>query len=594
MQIYSAPIRDMQFVLYELHDATGLTALDSFCEVSRDLVDPVLAAAAQFSTQVLLPLNLSGDQQGCNFTTSGVNTAEGFKQAYQQFCEGGWTAFCCDPQYGGMGMPKSIHSMVEEMLCSANLSFGMYPGLSLGAYHALHCFASQQIKDKYLAKLVDGSFCGTMCLTEPQCGTDLGLCRTLAAPCDDGSYQITGNKIFISAGDHDLSENIIHLVLARTPDAVAGIKGISLFVVPKLLDDEHGETCIANNVVCTSIEHKMGIKASATCSMSFGQSKGWLVGELHKGMQGMFSMMNRARLAVGMQGLGLSEAAYQAATAYAKERLQGRSLAGAKYPDQAADPIIVHPDVRRMLLTMRAYTQGCRAFGAWVSQEYDYSNHHPDQKRRQGADDFVQLSTPIVKSLFTDLGFETTNLGMQVLGGHGFIRESGLEQYVRDCRITQIYEGTNGIQALDLIGRKLPYKAGRYLRQFFHPLQEYIEANIKDPQLAEFVQPLAKAFSRLQRASAKIAQAGLSDPEQAAAVASEYLRLFGLVALAFMWCKMTQIALTKVDDDSSGFYAAKITTGRFYMQKILPQSSALFASIMAGGEVLMALDEEQF
>ncbi|MCJ8339003.1 MAG: acyl-CoA dehydrogenase C-terminal domain-containing protein [Pseudomonadales bacterium] len=594
MQIYSAPIRDMQFVLYELHDAAGLTALDSFSEVSRDLVDPVLAAAAKFSSQILQPLNLSGDQQGCKLTASAVSTPDGFKQAYQQFCQGGWTAFCCDPEYGGMGMPKSIHSMVEEMFCSANLSFGMYPGLSFGAYHALHSFASQQIKDKYLAKLVDGSFSGTMCLTEPQCGTDLGLCRTQAIPCEDGSYLITGNKIFISAGEHDLSENIIHLVLARTPESPAGIKGISLFVVPKLLDDEQGQASLANNVLCTSIEQKMGIKASATCSMSFEQSRGWLVGELNKGMQGMFAMMNRARLAVGVQGLGLSEVAYQAATAYAKERLQGRSLAGAKYPEQAADPIIVHPDVRRMLLTMRAYTQGCRAYGAWVSQEYDYSNHHPDKKRRQAADEFVQLSTPIVKSLFTDLGFECTNLGMQVLGGHGYIHESGLEQYVRDCRITQIYEGTNGIQALDLIGRKLPYQAGRYLRRFFHPVQEYIEANIEDPEQAEFVQPLAKAFSRLQQATGRLAQVGLSDPEQAAAVASEYLRLFGLVALAFMWCRMTKIAVAKVNDDTTGFYAAKLTTGRFYMQKILPQSSALFASIMVGGEVLMALDEEQF
>ncbi|EPJ43770.1 MAG: acyl-CoA dehydrogenase [Osedax symbiont Rs2] len=594
MQIYTAPIRDMQFVLYELHDATALTTMPGYSQVSRDLVEPVLIAAAKFSQQVLLPLNLSGDQQGCKLTDSAVCTPQGFKQAYQQFCQGGWTTFCCDPEYGGMGMPKSIHSMVEEMFCSANLSFGMYPGLSLGAYHALHSFASREIKDKYLAKLVDGSFTGTMCLTEPQCGTDLGLCRTKALPCDNGSYQITGNKIFISAGEHDLSENIIHLVLARTPDAAPGIKGISLFVVPKLLDDTQGQASIPNNVFCTSIEQKMGIKASPTCSLSFEQSTGWLVGELHKGMQAMFSMMNRARLAVGVQGLGLSEAAYQAATAYAKERLQGRSLSGAKYPEQAADPIIVHPDVRKMLLTMRANTQGCRAFGAWVAQEYDYSIEHADAKRRQRADDFVQLCTPIVKSLFTDLGFESTNLGMQVLGGHGFIRESGLEQYVRDCRITQIYEGTNGIQALDLIGRKLPYKAGRYLRSFFHPVDEHIQANIADPEQLEFIQPLAKAFARLQQASAKLAQLGLSDPEQAAAVATEYLRLFGLVALAFMWSRTAQVALTKADDDASGFYAAKLITARFFMQKILPQSSALYASIMAGGGLLMALEEDQF
>jgi len=551
-------------------------------------------AAATFSEEVIFPINRSGDEQGCKLENGEVTTPTGFKEAYQQFCEGGWSTFACDPNYGGMGMPKSAHSMVEEMLCSANISFGMYPGLSFGAYHSLHNFASDTLKDLYLPKMVDGTWSGTMCLTEPHCGTDLGLCRTKAVPSEDGSYAVSGTKIFISAGDHDLTENVIHLVLARTPDAPAGIKGISLFVVPKINLDENGDVADRNGVVCSAIEHKMGIKASSTCVMNFDGAKGHLVGELNKGMQGMFAMMNRARLAVGMQGLGLCEVSYQGAVEYAKDRIQGRSLSGVKHPDKSADPIIVHPDVRRMLMTMRAYTQGARAFGAWVSQEYDYSSNHPDAKRRACADEFVQLTTPVVKSLFTDLGFECTNLGMQVLGGHGFIRESGMEQYVRDCRITQIYEGTNGIQALDLIGRKMPDKAGRNLRRFFHPVQEYLEANMANPALAEFVQPLSKSFIRLQQASGQIATVGMAKPEEAAAVASDYLKLFGLVALAFMWCRMAEVALEKQADDSSGFYAAKVKTARFYMQKLLPQTSTLFATIMAGGSTLMDLDEEQF
>jgi len=594
MANYDAPIRDMQFVLYELFNADDLTKFTEFEEASRDLVEPVLDAAATFTKEVLYPLNRSGDEQGCELKDGLVTTPAGFQDAYKQLCDGGWTGFSCDIEYGGMGMPKSVHSMVEEMLCSANLSFGMYPGLSFGAYHALHAFASKQLKEQYLPKLVDGSWSGTMCLTEPHCGTDLGLCRTKAVENEDGSYALSGTKIFISAGEHDLTDNIIHLVLARTPNAPAGIKGISLFVVPKFQLDNNANPGADNNVVCSSIEHKMGIKASSTCTMNFDQSKGWLVGDLNKGMKAMFTMMNRARLAVGMQGLGLCEISYQGAVAYAKERLQGRSLSGVKHPDKSADPIIVHPDIRRMLMTMRAYTQGCRAFGAWVSEEYDLAQVHPDNKRRQAADEFVQLTTPIVKSLFTDLAFECTNLGVQTLGGHGFIRESGMEQFVRDCRITQIYEGTNGIQALDLIGRKMPANAGRNLRHFFHPVQEYIEQNLANPQLAEFTQPLSKSFIRLQQASGQIAMIGMSKPEEAAAVANDYLKLFGLVALAFMWSRMAQIALNKLAEDDSGFYQAKLSTARFFMKKILPQTSALFASIMAGGDTLMSLDEEQF
>ncbi|WP_417831782.1 acyl-CoA dehydrogenase C-terminal domain-containing protein [Terasakiella sp.] len=594
MATYKAPIRDMKFVLYELLEGDKLCELPGYEEATRDLVEPILEEAAKITEEVLFPLNRSGDEEECQWNEGKVSTPAGFKDAYTLFREGGWTAIACDPNYGGMGMPKMVNTMVEEMICSANLSFGMYPGLSFGAYTAMHGFATDELKDTYLPKLVDGTWSGTMCLTEPHCGTDLGLCRTKADPQDDGSYLVTGTKIFISAGEHDMTDNIIHLVLARTPDAPKGIKGISLFVVPKYLPDADGEAGEFNNVSCGSIEHKMGIKASATCVMNFDNAKGWLVGTLNKGMQGMFAMMNQERLAVGIQGLGLGEASYQGAVEYAKERLQGRSIAGVKHPDKPADPIIVHPDVRRMLMTQRAYMEGCRAFGGWVSQELDISRKHPDPQRREAADEFVQLMTPIVKAFFTDLGYESANHGMQVFGGHGFIREHGMEQYVRDCRIAQIYEGTNGIQALDLIGRKMPDKAGRLLRRFFHPVQEYIEQNVMDDELGEFVQPLAKAFGRLQQATGQLARVGMAKPEEAAAGATEYLRLFGLVGMAYMWCRMVEVAKDKQDGDEGDFYRAKITTARFYMQKLLPQCSSLFSSIMAGGSTMMELDEDLF
>ncbi len=594
MATYKAPIRDMKFVLYELLEGDKLCELPGYEEATRDLVEPILEEAAKITEEVLFPLNRSGDEEECQWNEGKVSTPAGFKDAYTLFREGGWTAIACDPNYGGMGMPKMVNTMVEEMICSANLSFGMYPGLSFGAYTAMHGFASDELKDTYLPKLVDGTWSGTMCLTEPHCGTDLGLCRTKAEPQDDGSYLVTGTKIFISAGEHDMTDNIIHLVLARTPDAPKGIKGISLFVVPKYLPDADGEAGEFNNVACGSIEHKMGIKASATCVMNFDNAKGWLVGTLNKGMQGMFAMMNQERLAVGIQGLGLGEASYQGAVEYAKERLQGRSISGVKHPDKPADPIIVHPDVRRMLMTQRAYMEGCRAFGGWVAQELDISRKHPDAQRREEADEFVQLMTPIVKALFTDLGYEATNHGMQVFGGHGFIREHGMEQYVRDCRIAQIYEGTNGIQALDLIGRKMPDKAGRLLRRFFHPVQDYIEQNVMDEDLGEFVQPLAKAFGRLQQATGQLARVGMGKPEEAAAGATEYLRMFGLVGLAYMWCRMVEVAKDKQDGDEGDFYRAKITTARFFMQKLLPQCSSLFSSIMAGGSSMMELDEDLF
>lgn len=595
MPVYRAPLRDMRFVLYELEHVDELTTLPGLEEFGRDLVDAVLEEAAKLSEEVLFPLNRSGDEEGCRFENGVVRTPAGFREAYDLFREGGWTVLACDPAYGGQGAPSFLATLFQEMMCSTNLSFGIYPGLSHGAYVALHGYGSEALKAVYLPKLVDGTWSGTMCLTEPHCGTDLGLIRTSAIPNDDGSFAITGTKIFISAGEHDLTENIVHLVLARLPGAPKGTAGISLFLVPKFLPGGDGRPGPRNAVVCGAIEHKMGIKASATCVMNFDGALGWLVGEPHKGMRAMFSMMNAARLAVGMQGLGLAEVSYQNAVAYARDRLQGRSLAGAKQPEKPADPIIVHPDVRRMLLTARAYTEGCRALAIWTAKSLDLAKHHADPEVRREADDFVQLITPIVKALMTDLGYEVTNIGVQVFGGHGYIRDHGQEQYVRDCRIAQIYEGANGIQALDLVGRKMPAHMGRSMRRFFHPVSEYIEVRIADPAMKEFVEPLAKGFGRLQTASAEIARKGLARPEEAGAAASEYLRLFGLVALGYQWARMAEVSLPKRGaDDPDGFYRAKVQTARFYFERIMPQTGALLSQIMAGSKTMMAFEDAAF
>jgi butyryl-CoA dehydrogenase len=594
----------MRFVLYELMNGEHLTSLQGYEDFSRDLIDPVLDEAAKMCEEVLQPINRSGDEEGCRLENGVVYTPKGFKEAYAKFREGGWVGIACDPNYGGQGMPKIVNTMVEEMICSANLSFGMYPGLSYGAYVALHGYGTEYQKNTYLPKLVEGKWSGTMCLTEPHCGTDLGMLRTTATPQADDSYTITGTKIFISAGEHDLTENIVHLVLARLPGAPSGTKGISLFLVPKFLVKDDGTLGQRNGVACGSIEHKMGIKASATCVMNFDSAKGWLIGEPNKGMKAMFTMMNAERISVGMQGLGLAEVSYQNAVTYAKDRVQGRSISGVKAPTKAADPIIVHPDVRRMLLTQRAYVEGCRALAAWAGEACDLAAHHADPKVRQDAEDFLALVTPIVKALITDLGYEATNIGVQVYGGHGYIREWGMEQFVRDCRIAQIYEGTNGIQALDLVGRKMPANYGRNLRQFFHPVAAFIEASEGNEAMAEFIGPLAKSFTRLQQATGVIAQKGMARPDEAGAAATDYLRLFGLTALAYLWAKMAQIALEKTagatashdgtDPDPDGFYKHKILTARFYMERILPDTGALLSKIMSGGKTMMAFDEAAF
>jgi len=582
----------MRFVLHELHNSAAHVAEIGQEEVTHDLIDSILEEAAKFATGVLLPLNASGDEEGCRYENGVVRTPAGFKAAYDAFREGGWGALSSDPAYGGQGLPEILGKMVEEMQCSANLSFGLYPGLTHGATLALQGHGSEELKQRYLPKMIEGVWSGTMCLTEAQCGTDLGMMRTKATPQEDGSFRIDGAKIFISAGEHDLTENIIHLVLARLPDAPRGIKGVSMFLVPKFLPTADGRPGARNGVTCTAIEHKMGLKASATAQLYFDNAVGWLVGAPNKGMRAMFTMMNAERLSVGIQGLGVAETAYQSAAFYAKDRIQGRALGGAKYPERAADPIIVHPDVRRTLMTIRAYVEGCRALSGWVATKLDLETKAGDPARRQEAEDFVAVMTPIVKALFTDLGFELSSMALQVYGGHGYIRDHGMEQLVRDARICMIYEGANGIQALDLVGRKLPAHMGRFLRGFFHPVQAFIEQNSADP----LVLPLAKAFGALQQATAHIATVSLKDPEEAGAAATEYLRLIGLVALGYMWARSAQVAAEKLPaaNGDAGFYQAKLVTARFFMDRLLPQTSALWASIRAGKASMMALEEAAF
>ena len=594
MATYTAPLRDLRFVYEELFDAEEITALEAYRDATPDLVSAIYEEGAKLCQNELFPLNRSGDEEGCHFENGNVRTPEGFRSAYAAYVDGGWGGLNCAPEFGGQGMPHSVNIALEEMLCSANLSFSTYPGLTRGVYRALRVFGSEAIKQLYLPRLVSGKWSGTMCLTEPHCGTDLGLLRTRAEPTKQDNYRITGTKIFITAGEHDLTENIVHLVLARLPDAPKGIKGISLFLVPKFVPDEQDEPGVRNSVTCASIEHKMGIKASATCVMNLQEATGWLVGQPHRGMHAMFTMMNDARLGVGMQGLGIAEIAYQAAGAYAKERLQGRSITGTKQPDKPADPLIVHPDIRRILLTMRSFTEGARALTCWVARNLDFRDKAETEEARQAADDFVQVMTPIVKAFLTDYGFEVTNMGLQVHGGHGYIRETGVEQYVRDARITQIYEGANGIQALDLVGRKMPAHTGRYLRSFFHPVQRWIEEQSTNTELQPFVLSLSKAFGRLQLATGHIAQAGLRNPDEGGAAASEYLRLFGLVALGYLWARMAQISIEKQGGDGNAFYAAKIVTARFFMERVLPQTGSLFAAIMSGSSTMMEFPDETF
>ena len=596
MQVYQAPLRDMKFVLHELHQDDGFGGIEALSEFTPDLTDAILEEAARVAQEILLPLNRSGDIEGCTLENGVVRTPKGFKEAYAQFRDGGWCALASDPEWGGQGLPETVNKMTEEMICAANVSFSLYPGLTHGATTAIEGYASDELKRLCLPKMVSGQWSGTMCLTEAHCGTDLGLLRTKAVPQADGSYKVTGAKIFISAGEHDLTENIIHLVLARLPDAPPGVKGISLFLVPKYLPKADGSVGPSNGVHCAAIEHKMGLKGSATCQLQFEDSTGWLVGKPHKGMEAMFKMMNTERVSVGVQGLGVGEAAYQSAVYYAKDRLQGRSLSGPKFPDKPADPIIVHPDVRRMLMTARAYNEGCRAICGWVSRALDAERHSTDPEVKQRAADFIALMTPVVKALFTDMGYESANLAVQVYGGHGYIAESGVEQYVRDARIAMIYEGTNGIQALDLVGRKLGAHMGRYLRSFFHPVSNFLEDHAEDESLAAIIPGLAQAFGALQLSTGTIAQKGLKDPEEAGAAATDYLRLLGLVAMGYTFARAVQIANARLAEgtEDAAFYKAKIATASFFFDRILPQATACFLAIKSGKASMMALSEDAF
>jgi len=589
MTRYAAPLRDMRFVYRELMDGEALRRLPGYEEIDAELVDSVLEEAARFCENELLPLNRSGDEEGCRFEAGQVFTPKGFKEAYAAYAGAGWGALAFDPAHGGQGLPKSLSLLVEEIVCATNASFWLYPSLTHGAYQAMRLYASEEIKRRYFPKMAAGAWSGTMCLTEPHCGTDLGLLRTRAEPQADGSYKIAGTKIFITSGEHDLTENILHLVLARLPDAPAGIKGISLFLVPKFLVNDDGTLGARNALQCGAIEHKMGIQASATCVMNFDGATGYLIGEANRGMRAMFAMMNTERLSMGLQAIGHAEAAYQGALAYARERLQGRAAGGARHPELPADPLTVHPDVRRMLLTQRAFVQGMRAAAMWVGQALDTASKHPDAAERQRAEDFVALLTPIIKGFFTDLGFECANLGMQVFGGHGYIREHGMEQHVRDARIAQIYEGANGIQAMDLAARKLPMQDGRLAEHFFAPTEAFVAACAGDAAMAEFVAPLQAALERLRAAVGFVLAA--PDADEVGAAAYDLMHLFGYTILAYQWARMAQVGLARQDGEEAAFYRAKVQTARFYMQRILPRTEGLLSAIRAGGGSLSAFDD---
>ena len=596
MPQYTPPLRDMQFVLHELLDATGtLKALPKHAEVDADTINAVLEEAGKFAAQVLLPLNQVGDREGCvlDKTTHEVKAPTGFKEAYAQYVEGGWAALSCDPAYGGQGLPVTLNQCLYEMMNSANQAWTMYPGLSHGAYEALHAHGSPELQQRYLPKLTSGEWTGTMCLTEPHCGTDLGLLRSKAEPQADGSYKISGNKIFISAGEHDLAANIVHLVLARLPDAPAGSKGISLFVVPKFIPNEDGSLGERNPIFCTGLEHKMGIHGNATAQITMEGARGWMVGQPHKGLAAMFVMMNAARLGVGNQSLGLTEIAYQNAVAYAKDRLQMRALSGPKAPDQPADPIIVHPDVRKMLLTARAYAEGGRAMAMYTSLQLDVELASDDEAERQAAADEVALLTPIIKAFITDNAWIATSHCMQVYGGHGFIAEWGMEQYVRDSRINMIYEGTNTIQSLDLLGRKVLADGGKKLKAFGRKVAAFVEEEGVNEDMQEFINPLADLGDKVTKLTTEIGMKAMRNPDEVGAAAVDYLRVTGHLVFAYFWARMAKVALEK-KDAGDPFYTAKLHTARFYFAKLLPETAGLIRSCRAGLEPLMAMDEALF
>jgi len=593
---YQPPVREHLFLLRDVLQIEKYANLPGFADAPLDVVEQILSEAAKFSAEVLAPLNSVGDKIGCQWNADGsVTTAPGFKEAYRQFVEGGWPALGADPAYGGQGLPAVIAMASSEMSSSANMAFSMYPGLTHGAYTAIHHGGSDAQKQLYLPKLASGEWGGTMNLTEPQCGTDLGLIRTKATPAGDGSYRISGQKIWISSGEHDLAENIIHLVLARIEGAPAGTRGISLFIVPKFLPDAAGKPGVRNNVHCLGLEEKMGIHGSATCVMSHEEAVGWLVGEENRGLALMFVMMNEERLAVGMQGLAQGEAAYQAAAQFAKERLQGRSLTGPKNADGPADPILVHPDVRRMLMDAKAVLEAGRAFLFWTALHGDLAQHDPDEAVRRKGEDYMALLTPVLKAFFTERGFQIASDAMQVHGGSGFTEHFPVSQYLRDSRITLIYEGTNGVQALDLVGRKLPANGGRAVSAFMGEIDAFVAANGGDPALKPFNDGLAGARAQLQDATLWLMQNGFSNPDNAIAGSTDYLRLFGLTGLAYMWALIAKAASARVAaGDADPFYANKLVVGRYFLERVLPDAGAALAKVKAGAEAVMALPAEAF
>jgi alkylation response protein AidB-like acyl-CoA dehydrogenase len=595
MAQYIAPVRDMQFVLHELlNTEEHLKQLPEHADTNRELIDQVLEEGGKFCSEVLFPINRSGDEEGCHYEGDGVvRTPKGFKEAWEQFKEAGWPTLTCDPEYGGQGLPAVVGMMFQEMMNSANQAWTMYPGLTHGAYDCLHAHGTSEQKALYLTKLVSGQWTGTMCLTEPHCGTDLGMLRTKSEPQADGSFAITGTKIFISSGEHDMAENIIHLVLARTPDAPPGTKGISLYIVPKFVPNADGTLGARNGIKCARIEEKMGIHGNSTCVMNLDGALGWLVGQPNKGLQAMFVMMNAARIGVGMQSQGLMEVAYQNSAAYAKDRIQSRSLSGVKNPDKPADSIIHHPDVRRMLLTQRAYCEGGRAFATWLALQADIMHSHPDEAVRKDAEDMLSLLTPIVKAFVTDNAFEATNMAMQIFGGHGYIREWGMEQYVRDARINMIYEGTNTIQSLDLLGRKVLGDNGAKFRKFGKLVQDLIEAEGTNDAMAEFINPLAELAGKIEKFTMEIGLKAFQNQDEAGAAAVDYLRVVGHFVYGYFWARMAKLALDKAASGDK-FYVAKLATARFYFARLMPETASLMRTARSGAQSLMSLEAELF
>jgi acyl-CoA dehydrogenase len=597
MPVYKAPVEDVMFLLNDVFPIERHNNLPGFADATPDTVEAILVEGAKLCEEVFAPLNRTGDLEGCTRNPDGsVTTPKGFKEAYEAYAAGGWMGLAAPEEYGGQGLPSLLNTIMQEFVSSSNLALGMYPGLTQGAIAALLVHGTEEQKRIYLPKMVEGAWTGTMNLTEPHCGTDLGLLKTKAVPNGDGSYAITGTKIFISAGEHDMAENIVHLVLARIEGAPQGTKGISLFVVPKVLVNEDGSLGERNGVACGSIEHKMGIHGNSTCVMNYDGAQGWLVGQENRGLNAMFVMMNEARLAVGVQGLAQSEVAYQNAVAYAKDRLQGRALTGARFPDKAADPIIVHPDVRRTLLSIKSFNEAARALVVWTALNSDIAHRSSDEAERRTADDYMGLMTPLVKGVLTDLGFDNAVKAQQMFGGHGYIEEWGMSQFVRDARIAMIYEGANGIQAMDLVGRKLGKDGGRAVMAFFNEVGAFCQENANDENLKGFVAPLQQGLGHLQQATMWFMQNAMAKPDNAGAGATDYMHLFGLVAMGYMWAKMAKAAQARKAEGNgvADKMDAKLVTGRFFMERMMPETGTRLARISTGGDAVMAMPAEMF